>query len=477
MADTTFKGSLKTDSSSVQGKLCIGWLANNRIQNKTSKVLIENITEFHSVNASTHGVPNQFYGETIESLADQATDFTHMLIVKIGIVDARILEIIVRWYKNDYNGESLIGHILDKDDNYYELHPQMVFLDLQWYRNLDNQQIGDWEKIEWHCTQPIRSEDNLHGGGYTPTWVKQGSEQRKYTGRCYGWNLIKQALESKNGAAVWPKHLRELYVYTYPETPDWNNKFLQWIYRYQENIEVYYAANTEDLRVETRYPKGTKFLNEKYSEQQTLITTAGGLSAAFAAYRYFGWALKDNPLNIMIWDKSKISLSISKHVYNNWNSDTSWKEFIVDHVERNNLYPLIRGRHKLDEMDSFLQSHSDFKQWYKEIFQKYTDITYYGIDMYDIDLVKRIMKDKLWNHLPENEMVKVYFNVSNIYHYKYNSLLCDYNFRKLMRKQFLDNVRDIQDKYPNFTIQLAGGLPFVESNDVLEIFPWYKNDE
>ena len=118
-------------------RLGLGWLNNKRIKNPLLKEMLYNASEFWCINAHSCGWDKQFCEDSIEDLMTKAIDagLDNILIIKIGITLPFLLESFGNWFKKEYKGEVLCGHILDKGEEYYELHPQCLMIDVKWEKN------------------------------------------------------------------------------------------------------------------------------------------------------------------------------------------------------------------------------------------------------------------------------------------------------------------------------------------------------
>ena len=114
-------------------------------------------------------------------------------------------------------GFFLLGHILDKKEAYYELHPQCYVLNLNMYDYLNQPIIGDKELYTSHeKIEPIRSVENFHDD-YTPIWVTPGRDVKTYDHKCHGWNIINIALSNNLPVKSFNIDLRNSKRYFYPD--------------------------------------------------------------------------------------------------------------------------------------------------------------------------------------------------------------------------------------------------------------------
>jgi hypothetical protein len=111
----------------------------------------------------------------------------------------------------------IAGHILDRDDSYYELHHQSYIINLKHYRDLGQPNIGKEHFYSTHTQiEPNRSVDNIHDN-YTPLFVLPGSQPKTYTHKRHGWNIISICLANNLPLIVVDNDFRRFKIHYYPE--------------------------------------------------------------------------------------------------------------------------------------------------------------------------------------------------------------------------------------------------------------------
>ena len=469
-------------SLKYQDTVCIGWLANKRIKSNLSKTIIHNLTEFFCGYAVAQGFNNQIYGDTVEELCEKVNDsFSHLLVIKIGMVDLRILENFKSWFYDTSPTENIIGHILDKGDEYYELHPQFLLIKMKWWNSIKDKTVGNFDTKcgEWQCTKPLRSEENFHDN-YTPLWVKPGSKQNTYINKRYGWNIIKQALEDPNGVGIWQEDIREQYEYSYPETGDWYEKFSKLLGNLSLTKNIYYCSNTEEISGSTLYSKNDTIPSDSIGETWYFVTTAGGLAAPFTVYNTLGWKAKHVNVKVLICDISLVSINAVNSVYNDWDCDESWEDFILDWGRKTvgDLYrEYFLGLHNLKDFSNWISEQKDFLQWYKEVYEnkKCVVVKSHELDLFNVPEVKKLFDRKIFNQ--KNRSIRVVINTSNVYNYKGTSYLLSYSQRKEFKDNLINYINTRQIEYNNSMITTTNRLTQGSdlTSDLLKIFPWSNN--
>tara|TARA_R110001592_G_scaffold344167_4_gene635200 strand:+ start:464 stop:1930 length:1467 start_codon:yes stop_codon:yes gene_type:complete len=476
--------SLKTSDR----RLGLGWLNNKRIKNPLLKEMLYNASEFWCINAHSCGWDKQFCEGSIEDIMTKAIEagLDNILIIKIGITLPYLLESFGNWFKKEYKGEVLCGHILDKGEEYYELHPQCLMIDVKWWASLSDKSVGDESKTALVVSKPLRSQDNLHSGGYTPTWVTRGKEVCiTYNSTRFGWNLIKQALDAPTGVRVWPSEVREMYDYIYPEVNDIEslNKGLK---LFQGQPGSFYVSNTEDIHLDTNFPRGGV---KGLPECNHVFTTAGGLSNLFEAYNYIGYSHDHcdggpgSGNRLMVMDVNRGGLAMTKHIHNNWTGE-NYGKFIMEWAEDNYFNEMLKGKHTLDSLDSFIKTKPDFTRWFCEEFQpKLKDYTYYrGIDFYDVDDFKKRINKFVFETVMEcetGEVHRMHFNFSNCLAFIHTAYLYNHQARETIRKQLLEYLWGLEAKHELLDIDVKYNIWWLEDErigNIIDMFPWRKND-
>jgi hypothetical protein len=143
----------------------------------------------------------------------------------------------------------LAGHVLDRDDAYYELHRQCYFINLKVYNTLGQPLVGQQQLGEAHAQEePNRSDDNYHDY-HTPKSVNRGWGQRTYKHKCHGWNILSTAFEKDLPVMVFDEDIRNNKKHYYPENQKEFLHHVQWAYKRFNfcSNEFIHTANTEQM--------------------------------------------------------------------------------------------------------------------------------------------------------------------------------------------------------------------------------------
>lgn len=463
----------------IASKVAIGWLGNDRIHDVLWKCMLENIAEFYCIEAYIHGFKHQFYADSPGDLCHMAKEegCSHVLILKIGILPTQLLDKFTDWFENEYNGEVFTGHVLDKGDLYYEIHPQCMLVDVNWFcENLTAFQQRFRNK-EIDFIEPIRSEENFHDE-YTPHWVKQGTETRTYKGTCWGWNIVSEGLKTETGIGIWPMKIRDTYQYAYGEVAqDYHGKKAN-IIGYLQNKETFYIANTEDFTLPDTIPEKDPDI------KRIILCTGGGLMAPFLAYNNFGNNI-DNQ-KIVVMDRAQISLGMSDMIFGQFDPEKeTYFDFMQNYFAKYQwMKRLVQGAHRLKGMSEYVDYHDAFKSYYNTTFKK-LNRDFELIDLFDFNSFKRILIRHAVKPASEDphSQYEVFINFSNVFHFYQSSVFFNMKEREKIKSDIEKFLTDLDNKMPhvNFNIIGPGGvfrfshyIPYSMEGAAVakEIFPW-----
>lgn len=216
-------------------------------------------------------------------------DYTHALVFSTGtefINGGNFFNYLDALIKEDF---FVAGHILDRGDAYYELHPQCYLINLNYYKKYNRPFIGTQELCSKHTQKiPQRSKENYHDN-YTPLWVSHGIETKIYNHKCHGWNILQVAFENKLTVKVFNDDIRNNKKHLYPESKKDFLQNLNWIY-FRET----YAA-TELIHLENTENKSLD-INKKFN--QIVIPASGVLYTDLVDEgRIIFYDYNDNALN------------------------------------------------------------------------------------------------------------------------------------------------------------------------------------
>lgn len=448
----TFLQYNKSDMDSfIKTKTCVGWLENKHIKNRTALTLMQNITEHMVMETYINDIPQQ-YGSNIESLLSSIFDkgYQFAIVIKIGNEVTGLFGHLQKYFSEHYQGEKVIGHVLDRGDQYYEIHPQFFIIDVQWWDSVGRPRFECWDASA-DFVEPVRSEENFHDE-YTPVWIKSGTDIRTYNNLKRGAHWINLALQD-GGVGIIPKHLRNVKTYFYPEVQEDYIRNTKEIYN-QLQTDVFFATNTETI--------DTKSINHENID--IIACSAGALSAWVHAFTY-----KIKPMGglIYIFDVSALALQIQHDLYNTWDGKdyASWLRNWFDR------HPYLRNRlvaaHRLDEYSNWIDSIEGFHKWWKQVVRN-GNLT---VDIVNKNLLRpREITKHLRGYMRPGYTVMLH--TSNIFMYHKTSWILEYNDRWQLWRELKDSVEEWKN---TDDMTIIDKVMFNDHNrQIMEILPWYQ---
>lgn len=112
----------------------------------------------------------------------------------------------------------VLGHILDRKTEFFELHHQSFLVDLENYRRLGCPAFGTPSSSPHRLGVPERSPDNFHDD-YTPAWLRPAvsPNKREYSAVRDGWHIIDASLGAGLDVLNFTQPLRNFKHFLYPE--------------------------------------------------------------------------------------------------------------------------------------------------------------------------------------------------------------------------------------------------------------------
>ena len=174
--------------------------------------------------------------------------YTHAVIIACGTsftLSDRIFESIENTCKLDF---FIAGHILDRNDSYYELHHQFYIVNLAEYGDLNFPKIGKEEDVEHIQNIPVHLNGYIENDKKLPLQIKESFETKTYDKKLHGWNIISTALSKNKTLINIGKDIRDNKKYFYFEHDHVFLKEASELYYYQFFCSNFFAAwNSDDL--------------------------------------------------------------------------------------------------------------------------------------------------------------------------------------------------------------------------------------
>lgn len=432
-------------------ELGFGWLYNNTIKDDFARGYTKNLTDYWSMELGFY-FHEQMADDTIEGLLTQAhkNGYKKILVFKQGTTPlSNFKEEFVKFYEKNSDC-TFIGHIVDKGDEYYSLHPQAFMIDVEWWNNAGCPEWGEPSNTPLEAVEPARSMDNWHDD-YTPHWIAPGKISRTYTSTHTGWNIIKAMLDDGKRIVSWNKEIRTEKHYSYPEVKQDGYRHLSGVTN-QIDMNIFFIANTEPLRdlhleVERRklqYPDW----NEKFD---TLVVPAAGLTPLIYAFE-LGC---DKYSKLLIYDISKFAISITRAIIEEWdgNDYESFAKKLMHKLAPTPEYErdIFRGKDKLPNTQEVFDKLNErgFKEWLINVLPE-IEVSYLPINIFDPNTYKSFANNFKTETL-RHPVTLCY--LSNIFHYLPTSFYYSLEQRWELHNELMKAIKD--NSYENNVLVLS----------------------
>lgn len=354
-----------------------------------------------------------YISPTVEGALEKAVaaGHDHCFVVYPGTT-FRVLKYTFEKYLDEKPADQVLcGHVLDRDNRYYELHPQLFYISANWWDSTGREPFDKGGHFTKEVNVPIRSEETHHGH-YTPLWIKPGTEKKEFDEFCWGWNIINKALEDKLDVGIWDKEVRRYKKHCYPEDLDSYARELGSLtsdYRH-------YPFNTEtfDSSIMVHYERDRE---GKSLENAVVCAPASGLLAMEYARRF---NLKKGG-KLIVFDASTHGLTMAEKVYGMWNGRNymSFLESVMalepEFIQQStDFFDHKTGRFKIEPPGFEPQTETEeWQKWYDEYFTTF-EIQFINLDVFNWWDMVRLMDD-IDNGRKPGEGAYIYF--TNIFHY------------------------------------------------------------
>ncbi len=195
----------------------------------------------------------------------------------------------------------LIGHVLDRKDQWFELHPQFVVFDYKKWVDIGSPMYGNKGDTSNSIVSVVRSDSNIHDD-YTPHWIRLVNPvtRTEYNELDRGWSFINGFLQHGYDVNPFNQEIRELKSYCYPEYN--SDKFFTLIDNEQYSDEIDYTKKTL-LHSLLNSPDKTWLFN---TEEISFMKEKTNLTYDVVALPCAGFKFLDLLSSGLIHDNSKI---------------------------------------------------------------------------------------------------------------------------------------------------------------------------
>ena len=192
-----------------------------------SKEIAKNLSDY-MINRFLKNGYDVCIGKDENQLLSQAVDkYTHAVVIASGTspkLSDRLIHAIEEKCLEDFY---IAGHVLDREEKYFELHHQFYIINLKIHKELNCPLLGEESNINHSKNKPI----SFTSDGYISQELSYGKELASYNGTMHGCNILNVALDNKQRVIDLGENIRNNKKYFYYE---YDHVFLK------ESAELFY---------------------------------------------------------------------------------------------------------------------------------------------------------------------------------------------------------------------------------------------
>jgi hypothetical protein len=383
--------------------------------NTSIREVVENVADWTLQNITIQGY-TVLVSKDEDALLRRAVDlgFNHAVVLSTGtefINGYDCFEQLAHLTKTHF---FLAGHILDRDDGYYELHHQCYVINLKIYKQLNCPVIGQQELNSEHTQiAPMRSELNYHDS-HTPIWVALGNVQRNYKHKAHGWNILSVAFSNAKHVQVFTSYIRDSKKHYYPEYPESYMNEINYVYNrdaFCSGVAVY-PFNSES------------FKQLPVSNVEQLVVPAAGLNWMLLVNNYC-----TDDVVIKFYDYSLPTLNFIRKLFSDWDG-IDYVKFVNSYLTE--TFGFIANKHEIpfcgpQDLETEWLKFKDDCHWDK--FKK-LKVEFHWVNLLDTS------KSLYWIDQNKNTLI----NASNIFNYIGTAMTYNLEARKHAEQKFLEQV-------------------------------------
>jgi hypothetical protein len=214
---------------------------------------------------------------------------------------------IVRGFEREITRDFFIlGHVLDRKEGYFSIHPQFLLLNLECWSEIGKPKFGSPNKGPLRLKNVVRSNENFHDD-YTPVWIEAGDGSSLFKNVQDGWSLINCGISNSKQIIPFNNHIRTGKAYLYPELKDefLIKRFDLW-HKGNSWVTRPWYINNEKLTPDTELPK------EKI---KTFFALASGFKSNVILENQGFYESTE----IFFYDSSLVTLNLKRWLIENWN--------------------------------------------------------------------------------------------------------------------------------------------------------------
>jgi len=312
---------------------------------------------------------------------------TYAVVIEEGILFNKKIEDIITSSLNDIEQYSLIGHLLDRKNRYYHLHPQHFIINASHWKQIDCPDFT--KKANNNLIDIERSTENFHDD-YTPLWIRKNSNKTiKCENLKFGGFVISEML--KNNLLIRPFQEDERHT-------------KQFVY-YSDNEQVRELLKYENLSANSYYyPLTTGHRKQQFTNlYSNYVSVANGIESLIRIKNVYQKIKK-----ITFYDISITALMFTELLIKNYLED--YKSFVIEFNKLCTKQPwaLIND---INDLDSYTDA-VDVLPILKHLRNNDVDIEYKIGDITRSSILENLKTDTL-------------INLTNVFDYQHNLIRKD----------------------------------------------------
>jgi len=171
--------------------ICIHDILDNCISG-WSKEIAKNLSDYMIQRFLKYGYDVYIGKDENELINSGLAQYTHVVIIAAGtspkLSDRLIGAIEKKCSENFY----IAGHVLDREEKYFELHHQFYIINLEKHIELNCPILGEVSDETHKKIKPI----SITNDGHVAQELIRGIEEHEYRGTMHGWNILTVALDN-----------------------------------------------------------------------------------------------------------------------------------------------------------------------------------------------------------------------------------------------------------------------------------------
>lgn len=453
------KISSQTKSSSIA--ICIYDNLKSCTSNWTREIVV-NLSDF-MINRFLKNGFDVIVGDNEDQLLSITDNYSHAVVISAGTsfrLSDRLLEAVRQKCKETFY---IAGHVLNREDSYYELHHQFYIVDLKQHKELGYPSVGQACDTPLTISEPVQTSQD----GYICQTLTLGSITKTYSNRMHGWNILSQALINGKTVIDLGEDIRNNKKYFYHE---YDHVFLR------DSSELhYYQFMFNNIVV----PFNSDALQPGFAYNgpvEQYITTGTGLNWVINLHK-LGF---DKDTRVVFTDVNPLVLKFMQNMVENWNGF----DYVDFWLEQNTLLPNNLPYNFDQYVDSYRTQWKKFveenpiwlEQWntVKTLSFNFVSIDYmanYNLDWIDSSLNTVFNVSDVFDHVPNVHLLSVKYRIA-----------CENRFLSLLKEKdenmhLLITSRSVQGlmKDPQVGFYKVKDIQLTDIDNIIKPY-WHNKD-